>query len=235
MSSKRVGLPSLNSTSKKDALQPVKVQRYRAGKAPEGYVDPALESSDDEENEGKEPSARGSGGAGRSGGISMSIGSEPPKMAYQVLNVEQMTRERKLEQSQRKERGGAAVSEPLAAAAGDRRLARLQQMQMDSSRSRGDTRSRRARADSDEEEEVEEEKSEDEEDEEEAALLRRRAARARASKVQEEEEELWGQGEEEEEEEEQQAGRRGRSRREGDVSDVRLCMCKAVFREDMLT
>ena len=216
MSSKRVGLPSLNSTSKKDALQPVKVQRYRAGKAPEGYVDPALESSDEEDNEAKDTSARG----GRAGGISMSIGSEPPKMAYQVLNVEQMTRERQLEQSQRKDRGGAAGSEPLAAASSDRRLARLQQMQMDSQRSRGDTRSRRARADSDEEEEDEEEKSEDEDDEEEAALLRRKAARARASKVQEEEEELWGQGEEEEEEEEQQAGRKGRSRREGEVSDL---------------
>ncbi|KAF9570250.1 Microfibrillar-associated protein 1 [Mortierella alpina] len=217
MSSKRVGLPSLNSTSKKDALQPVKVQRYRAGKAPEGYVDPALESSDDEENETREPSARG----GRAGGISMSIGSEPPKMAYQVLNVEQMTRERQLEQSQRKERGGAAVAAvgSLAAATSDRRLARLQQMQMDSQRGRGDTRSRRARADSDEEEAEEEEKSEEEDDEEEAALLRRKAARARASRVQDEEEELWGQGEEEEEEEEQPSGRRGRSRREGEESE----------------
>ncbi|KAF9942452.1 hypothetical protein BGZ70_006139, partial [Mortierella alpina] len=159
MSSKRVGLPSLNSTSKKDALQPVKVQRYRAGKAPEGYVDPALESSDEEENEGRDPSS--ARGHGRAGGISMSIGSEPPKMAYQVLNVEQMTRERKLEQAQRKERGGAAAVEPLAtAAAGDRRLARLQQMQMGSQRSRGDTRSRRARAGSDDDEEEEDEEEE---------------------------------------------------------------------------
>ncbi|KAG0203965.1 Microfibrillar-associated protein 1 [Mortierella sp. GBA30] len=218
MSSKRAGLPSLNSSSKKEAPQPVKVQRYRAGKAPEGYVDPALESSDEEEGNDAITAARGGrGAAAGTGGISMSISSEPPKMAYQILNVEQMTRERQMEQSQRKGRAGGAQETPVAVATGgDRRLARLQAIQMEDRAGREDMRSRRRRGGSDNEDE-EEEKSEEDDDEEEAALRRRKAARAKAMR-EEEEEELWEQGEEEEEEE-QDSRRKGKARREGEESE----------------
>ncbi|KAF9081318.1 Microfibrillar-associated protein 1 [Mortierella sp. AD031] len=220
MSSKRAGLPSLNSgsassASKKGALQPVKVQRYRAGKAPEGYVDPALQSSDEDEDEaGQDGSAPGGRGGRGAGGIQMSIGAgqEERRAAYQVLNVEQMTRER---QQERLQKGGQVELDAAASAAGgDRRLARLQAMQMTDQRSRGDTRSRRARDDSDDAEEEGEDRGEsDEDDEEEAALRRRKAARAKAMREQEEEE-LWDQGEEEEEEEEEDARRRGHARAE---------------------
>ncbi|KAG0079951.1 Microfibrillar-associated protein 1, partial [Podila epicladia] len=82
MSSKRAGLPSLNSapSSSKKPLQPVKVQRYRAGQAPEGYIDPSLQSSDDEnQDDSQQHGLR----VGR-GGINMAIGEhapEEPKMA----------------------------------------------------------------------------------------------------------------------------------------------------------
>ncbi|KAF8943422.1 Microfibrillar-associated protein 1 [Haplosporangium gracile] len=210
MSSKRAGLPSLNSStssaSKKSALQPVKVQRYRAGKAPEGYVDPALQSSDeDEDDQDESPSARRAATNG-AGGIQLSIGAgqEERKAAYQVLNVEQMTRER---QQERAQRGGQPDMSAAAAAGGDRRLARLQAMQLSDQRSRGDTRSRRARAISDEDEGEQGTSQSSGDDEEEAALRRRKAARAKAMR-EEEEEELWGQGEEEEEEEEVEDSRR---------------------------
>ncbi|KAF9539673.1 Microfibrillar-associated protein 1 [Mortierella hygrophila] len=209
MSSKRAGLPSLNSggstASKKGALQPVKVQRYRAGKAPEGYVDPALQSSDEEENDHDEsPSARRTA-ANATGGIHMSIGvgQEERKGAYQVLNVEQMTRERQQERAQR----GGQPEMSAAAAGGDRRLARLQAMQSSDQRSRGDTRSRRTKDDSDEDEEEHEISENSGDDEEEAAVRRRKAVRAKALR-EEEEEELWGQGEEEDEEEEVEDSRR---------------------------
>lgn len=209
MSSKRAGLPSLNSAassaSKKGALQPVKVQRYRAGKAPEGYVDPALQSSDeDEDDQDESPSARRSA-ANAAGGIQLSFGSgqEERKSAYQVLNVEQMTRERQQERAQR----GGQPDLSAAAAGGDRRLARLQAMQLSDQRSRGDTRSRRARDGSDEDEEEQEKSESSGDDEEEAALRRRKAARVKAMR-EEEEEELWGQGEEEDEEEEVEDSRR---------------------------
>ncbi|KAK5801695.1 splicing factor, Prp19-binding domain-containing protein [Linnemannia elongata] len=209
MSSKRAGLPSLNSAassaSKKGALQPVKVQRYRAGKAPEGYVDPALQSSDeDEDDQDESPSARRSA-ANAAGGIQLSFGAgqEERKAAYQVLNVEQMTRERQQERAQR----GGQPDLSAAAAGGDRRLARLQAMQLSDQRSRGDTRSRRARDGSDEDEEEQEKSESSGDDEEEAALRRRKAARVKAMR-EEEEEELWGQGEEEDEEEEVEDSRR---------------------------
>ncbi|KAF9354180.1 Microfibrillar-associated protein 1 [Mortierella sp. NVP85] len=200
MSSKRAGLPSLNSTSKKEALQPVKVQRYRAGKAPEGYVDPALQSSDEDEDDSSTT-------ARRAGGIQVAAAqNEPPRMAYQVLNIERMTKERQMEKGQKA--GGSSSS--------DRRLARLEAMQVEDRRSRGDTRSRqRDASDDDEEDEAAED---EEEDEEEAALRRRKAARARAMREQEEEEELWGKGEEEEEEEEEDT-RKGKARREAEESE----------------
>jgi hypothetical protein len=138
------------------------------------------------------------------GGILLSIGAgqEERKTAYQVLNVEQMTKDRLLERAQK---GGQAAMN-ITDGGGDRRLARLQAMQLSDQRSRGDTRSRRARDDSDEEEEQGKSESSDEE-EEEAALRRRKAARAKALR-EEEEEELWGQGEEEEEEEDAEDSRR---------------------------
>lgn len=217
MSSKRAGLPSLNSAapsaSKKGALQPVKVQRYRAGKAPEGYVDPALQSSDEDEDNHDDSSSARRTGANAAGGIHLSIGAgqEERKTAYQVLNVEQMTKDRHLERAQK----GGQADMNTAAAGNDRRIARLQAMQLSDQRSRGDTRSRRARADSDEEKEQEiSESSED--DEEEAALRRRKAARAKAMR-EDEEEELWGQGEEEEEEEAEDPRRRGHA-------EVTICM-----------
>ncbi|KAI7820807.1 splicing factor, Prp19-binding domain-containing protein [Gamsiella multidivaricata] len=204
MASKRAGLPSLNSISRKEGLQPVKVQRYRAGKAPEGYVDPALESSDEEDEAGT--SARG----GRTG-INVAIAQEEkPRMAYQVLNIEKMTRERQAEKALR---GQSEVQGAAAAAVTDRRLARLQAMQMEDRRSRGDIRSRQR----DESDEDEEEEAEEDEDEEEDALRRRKAARARAMREQDEEEELWGKGEEEEEEGD--TGRRGKARRESEESE----------------
>ncbi|KAG0223740.1 splicing factor, Prp19-binding domain-containing protein [Mortierella sp. GBAus27b] len=203
MSSKRAGLPSLNSLSKKEAFQPVKVQRYRAGKAPEGYVDPAHESSDEDEDSSSTPKG------GAHGPVSQD---EPPRMAYQVLNVERMTIERQMEKAQK---AGSSRSDP--AASGDRRLARLQATMTEDRRSRGDTRSRR-HGGSDDEEEEEEEAQGEEDEEEEAALRRRKAARARAMRgEQEEEEELWGKGEEEDEEEEDT--RKSRTRREGEESE----------------
>ena len=205
MSSKRAGLPSLNSSSKKEALQPVKVQRYRAGRAPEGYVDPALESSDEDED-GSSTTAR------RAGGVQGAAAqNEPPRMAYQVLNIERMTKERQMEKGQKA--GGSSGH-----ASSDRRLARLEAMQVEDRRSRGDTRSRQ-RDDSDDDEDgaAEDEEEDEEEEEEEAALRRRKAARARAMREQEEEEELWGKGEEEEEEEEEEDTRKGKARREAEV------------------
>ncbi|KAF9161282.1 hypothetical protein BGX20_002156, partial [Mortierella sp. AD010] len=220
MSSKKAGLPSLNSINKKDGLQPVKVQRYRAGQAPEGYVDPALESSDEEEDEndvskGRDGRSKGAG----AGGINMSISQEDqqPRVAYKILNIERMTKERQME---KKSQSQSIPDIPVGGASGDRRLARLQAIQMEDRRSRGDVRSRRGRGGSDqdeekgEEEEEEEEKEEEEDDEEEAALRRRKAARARAMREEAEEEELWGHGEEEEDEED--AGRKDKSRRDGE-------------------
>ncbi|KAG0007369.1 hypothetical protein BGZ80_004733, partial [Entomortierella chlamydospora] len=220
MSSKKAGLPSLNSINKKDGLQPVKVQRYRAGQAPEGYVDPALESSDEEEDENDASKTRRDGrskGVGGATGGNMSISQEDqqPRVAYKILNIERMTKERQMEKKSQSQ----SIPDIPAGASGDRRLARLQAIQMEDRRSRGDVRSRRGRGGSDEDEEggEEEEKEEEEDDEEEAALRRRKAARARAMREEAEEEELWGQGEEEEEEEEEDgAGRKGKSRREGE-------------------
>ncbi|KAF9919974.1 Microfibrillar-associated protein 1 [Linnemannia zychae] len=209
MSSKKVGLPSLNSaassTSKKNAPQPVKVQRYRAGRVPEGYVDPALQSSDEDEADQDDATSgrRGAAGPATGGGIQLSIGveQEESRTAYKILNVEQMTKERELERAQKGEADHAA-------AGGDRRLARLQALQFSDHKSRGDTRSRGARADDDENESKDEEEAESSgDDEEEAALRRRKAARAKALRDQEEEE-LWGQGEEDEEEEEEDSRRR---------------------------
>ncbi|KAG0232718.1 Microfibrillar-associated protein 1 [Actinomortierella wolfii] len=198
MSSKRLGLPALTSASKNAPVQPVKVQRYRAGKVPEGYVDPALESSDEEDEQQPQLHARGKGG------IQLSIGEDDqPKLAYQVLNLDKMAQERRLEQQQQKKQTLPTDT------TGDRRLARLQAMQQQ----QGDRRSRRRRASSDEEEDKSAEDSEgDGTDEEEAALRRRQAARAR--RQEEEQEELWGKGEEEEEEEseEEDVKRRGRAR-----------------------
>ncbi|KAF9114767.1 Microfibrillar-associated protein 1 [Mortierella sp. AM989] len=209
MSSKRAGLPSLNSVNKKDGLKPVKVQRYRAGQAPEGYVDPALESSDEEENEGSTRDGR----SRTSGGINMSISqdSQQPRVAYQVLNVEKMTKERQMEKAHK---GGIS---DVGSSTGDRRLARLQAIQIEDRRGRGDTRSRRGRGGSDEDEE-EEDKEEEEDEEEEAALRRRKAARARAMREEAEEEEVWGQGEEEEEDDDD-ARRKGKSRHHGKDSE----------------
>lgn len=207
--SKRVGLPSLNSTSKKEGLQPVKVQRYRAGKAPEGYVDPALESSDEDDEGGSSKAT--AGGLRGAGGIQVSIGqNEAPKMAYQVLNVEKMTMERQREKAQKGSPSSGSRSDP---ASGDRRLARLEAMQTEDRRSRGDTRSRRRGGSDDEEEE---EDKEDDDQEEEAALMRRKAARARAMREQDEEGELWGKGEEDEDEDEEDA-RKNKARRGGEV------------------
>lgn len=228
MSSKRAGLPSLNSgtssASKKGALQPVKVQRYRAGKAPEGYVDPALQSSDEDEDDQDESSSARRAKSNAAGGIQLSIGTgqEERKAAYQVLNVEQMTRERLQERAQR----GSQPDMSVTAAGGDRRLARLQAMQLSDQRSRGDTRSRRARVDSGEDEEEQEKSESSGDDEEEAALRRRKAARAKAMR-EEEEEELWGQGEEDEEEEVEDSRRRGHA-------EVMRCLpdfCVRVFFE----
>ncbi|KAF9120384.1 Microfibrillar-associated protein 1 [Mortierella sp. 14UC] len=218
MSSKRAGLPSLNSaapsaTKKGGALQPVKVQRYRAGKAPEGYVDPALQSSEeDDENENDEATSTGRQGGRTAGGIQLSIttGQEDHRAAYQVLNVEQMTRERQQESTQRGGQVGlAAAAAAAAAAGGDRRLARLQAIQLTDQRNR-DARSRRTRDGNDQdqdEDEANKSASSGDDDEEEAALRRRRAARAKTMGEQEEEE-LWGQGEEEEEDEEEEDSRR---------------------------
>ncbi|KAI1316111.1 Microfibrillar-associated protein 1 [Mortierella claussenii] len=217
MSSKRVGLPSLNSSSKKEVLQPVKVQRYRAGQAPEGYVDPALESSDDEDDGNAASASAGTGARGgraRAGGINMSISQEDqPRAAYQVLNVEKMTREREMERSR------SGLPDP-SIIGGDRRLARLQAVQTEDRRSRGDTKSRRGRSGSDDELEEDKQTQDEEEDddEEEAALQRRKAARARAMREEAEQEELWGQGEEEEEEEED-TSRKSRARRDGEESE----------------
>ncbi|KAF9899015.1 hypothetical protein BX616_003359 [Lobosporangium transversale] len=208
MSSKRVALPSLNSTSKKDALKPVKVQRYRAGQVPEGYVDPALESSDDEE---EETAATGRGGLAKAGRINVSIAQdEQPRVAYQVLNVEQMTKQRQLER--------VTSSGTAASAEGDRRLARLQAIHLEDRRSRGDTKSRRRREDSDDSDEQDKDEAQgEEEDDEEAAARRREAARARAMRG-DDEQELWEQGEEEEEEEDH-ADRKSRAKRDGEESE----------------
>ncbi|KAF9164342.1 hypothetical protein DFQ26_001588 [Actinomortierella ambigua] len=200
MTSKRVGLPSATSSSSNASLQPVKVQRYRAGQVPEGYVDPALESSDEEDEEQQQlrGNARGRG----TGGIQLSIGEgDQPRQAYQVLNMDKMTQERRQEQSKQ--------SLPVDTT-GDRRLARLQALQQQ--QQQGDHRSRRRRASSDEEEESEDESDGGRSDEEEAALRRRQAARAR--RHEEEQEELWGHGEEEEEESnDEEEKRKSRSRR----------------------
>ncbi|KAF9969720.1 hypothetical protein BGZ73_007774 [Actinomortierella ambigua] len=203
MTSKRVGLPAATSSSKNAPLQPVKVQRYRAGQVPEGYVDPALESSDEEDEDQQNLRANARRGAG---GIQLSIGEgDQPRQAYQVLNVEKMAQERRQEQSKQ--------SLPIDTT-GDRRLARLQALQQQ--QQQGDRRGRRRRASSDEEEESEEESEGRHSDEEEAALRRRQAARAR--RQEEEQEELWGHGEEEEEEEEddEEEKRKSRSRRGGE-------------------
>ncbi|KAF9902794.1 Microfibrillar-associated protein 1 [Linnemannia zychae] len=214
MSSKRAGLPSLNSAAssaskKGGALQPVKVQRYRAGKAPEGYIDPALQSSDeDDENENDEATSTGRQGARAAGGIQLSIstGQEDHRAAYQVLNVDQMTRERQQENAQK---GGHAGLMTASAVGGDRRLARLQAMQLTNQRNRGDARSRYTRGGRDQDEEESDKAESSGDDEEEAALRRRKAARAKAMREQTEEE-LWGQGEEEDEEEED-SRRKGRA------------------------
>ncbi|KAF9425630.1 Microfibrillar-associated protein 1 [Podila epigama] len=209
MSSKRVGLPSLNSipSSSKKAPQPVKVQRYRAGQAPEGYVDPALESSDEEDQE--DVQHRGARG------IHMAIGGQPPeepKLAYQVLNVEKMILERQKEkEQQRKGSRGEEGEAPVL----DRRLQRLQAGQIEDRRSRGDTRSRRRRSDSDDEESEKEDEDEEMDDEEEASLRRRKALRARAMR-EEEEEELLGHEEEEEEEDQEEARKRNKARKGAD-------------------
>ncbi|KAF9188841.1 Microfibrillar-associated protein 1 [Haplosporangium sp. Z 767] len=215
MSSKRAGLPSLNALSKKEALQPVKVQRYRAGKAPEGYVDPALESSDEDEAQERSSATRQRAGPG---GISMSIATEEPRQAYQILNVDQMTKERQMERQAQKGGASSSSAADIAAASGDRRLARLQAMQLEDQdrRSRGDMRSRRGRGVSDEEAE-EQSEEEEEDEEEEVALRRRKAARAKAMREQDEEE-LWGQGEEEEEEV-QDSGRRAKARHDSEESE----------------
>ncbi|KAG0264361.1 Microfibrillar-associated protein 1 [Mortierella polycephala] len=215
MSSKRAGLPSLNALSKKEAFQPVKVQRYRAGKAPEGYVDPTLESSDEDEAQERSTSTRQRAGPG---GISMSITAEEPRQAYQILNVDQMTKERQMERQAQKGGASGSSTADIAAAGGDRRLARLQAMQLEDRdrRSRGDMRSRRGRGVSDEEAE-EQSEEEEEDDEEETALRRRKAARAKAM-TEQDEEELWGQGEEEEEED-QDSGKRAKARHDSEESE----------------
>ncbi|KAG0054300.1 Microfibrillar-associated protein 1 [Gryganskiella cystojenkinii] len=219
MSSKRAGLPSLNSSSgskKGDALQPVKVQRYRAGQAPEGYVDPALESSSDEDEQAEGGRRRNDAVSSRK--INVSIGDQESerRAAYQVINVERMTQERLREKAEQRQGGKGQQAVPVPTG-GDRRLARLQAVQTEDRRSRGDARSRR-RGDSDEEQEDEEE-DEEEEDEEEATLRRRKAARARALREEAEgEEELWGQGEEEDEEEEEHKRSRRRHDEESEGS-----------------
>jgi len=219
MSSKRAGLPSLNSASgsKKEALQPVKVQRYRAGQAPEGYVDPALESSSDEDDQDGNGRRRANEG-GVSRKINMSIGDQNAqperKTAYQIINVEKMAEERRREKAEQRQKGGDL---PVpAGGGGDRRLARLQAIQLQDRRGRGDAKSRR-RGGSESDEDQDEEDDNNEEDEEEAALRRRKAARARALREDAGgEEELWGQGEEEKEEDED--SKPSRSRRRGEVS-----------------
>ncbi|KAF8978562.1 Microfibrillar-associated protein 1 [Entomortierella lignicola] len=217
MTSKRVGLPSLNSVNKKEGLQPVKVQRYRAGQAPAGYVDPALESTDEEDEDGNEGSSSTRRDGRSRGQEQQQQQQEAPKMAYKILNIERMTKERQMEKKSQKG-DESSILDAAAVDPNDRRLARLQAIQMEDRRSRGDARSRRGRDGSDEEEE-EEEEQEDDDDEEEAALRRRKAARARAMREEEEGEELWGQGEEEEEEEDQDAKRKGKPRHDGKDSE----------------
>ncbi|KAG0011488.1 Microfibrillar-associated protein 1 [Podila clonocystis] len=218
MSSKRAGLPSLNSapSSSKKPLQPVKVQRYRAGQAPEGYVDPALQSSDDEnQDESQHYGIR----VGR-GGINMAIGGHPleePKMAYQILNVEEMTLERQIEKS-RQRNSGRAGSEDLPVVH-DRRLQRLQTIDIGDRRSRGDTRSRRRHGNSDMDDEQEDKPASDEDasDEEEALLRRRKALHARA--VREEEDLLGLEDEDDEDEDDEDSNRRNKDRRTGEESE----------------
>ncbi|KAG0015387.1 Microfibrillar-associated protein 1 [Podila clonocystis] len=218
MSSKRAGLPSLNSapSSSKKPLQPVKVQRYRAGQAPEGYVDPALQSSDDEnQDESQHYGIR----VGR-GGINMAIGGHPPeepKTAYQILNVEKMTLERQIEKS-RQRNSGRAGSENLPVVH-DRRLQRLQAIDIGDRRSRGDTRSRRrhGNSDMDDEEEDKPVSDEDTSDEEEASLRRRKALHARA--MQEEEELLGLEDEDDDGEDDEDSNRRNKDRRTGEESE----------------
>ncbi|KAG0332153.1 Microfibrillar-associated protein 1 [Podila horticola] len=218
MSSKRAGLPSLNSAPSlsKKPLQPVKVQRYRAGQAPEGYVDPALQSSDDEDqDESQQHGIR----VGR-GGINMAIGGHPPeepKLAYQILNVEKMTLERQMEKS-RQRKSGRASSEDLPAVH-DRRLQRLQAIDITDRRSRGDTRSRRRHdnSDGDGEEDDNPVSDKDMDDEEEASLRRRKALRARAMR-EEEEEELLGH-EDEDDDDNEDSNRRNKNRRTGEESE----------------
>ncbi|KAF9013639.1 Microfibrillar-associated protein 1 [Haplosporangium bisporale] len=221
MSSKRAGLPSLNSapSSSKKPLQPVKVQRYRAGQAPEGYVDPALQSSDDEDqDEAQQHGIR----AGR-GGINMAIGAHPPeepKMAYQILNVEKMTLERQMEKS-RQHTSGRAVSEDIPVAL-DRRLQRLQAIEIGDRRSRGDTRSRRRHDNSDEDSEENSPASDEDMDDEEEASRRRMALRARGMR-EEEEEELLGHEDEDDDEVDEvdndDSSRRTKARRAGEENE----------------
>lgn len=223
MSSKRAGLPSLNSapSSSKKPLQPVKVQRYRAGQAPEGYVDPALQSSDDEnQDDSQQHGVR----VGR-GGINMAIGGHPPeepKMAYQVLNVEKMTLERQVEKS-RQLKSGRAGSEDLPVVH-DRRLQRLQAIDIAGRRSRGDIRSRRQHGstDVDDEEEDKPVSDEDMDDEEEASLRRRKALSARAMRA--EDEELLGFEDEDDDDDDEDSNRRTKERRTGEV-------CYLIFSE----
>ncbi|KAF9297455.1 Microfibrillar-associated protein 1 [Mortierella antarctica] len=218
MSSKRAGLPSLNSapSSSKKPLQPVKVQRYRAGQAPEGYVDPALQSSDDEnQDDSQQHGVR----VGR-GGINMAIGGHPPeepKMAYQILNVEKMTLERQVEKS-RQLKSGRAGSEDLPVVH-DRRLQRLQAIDIAGRRSRGDIRSRRQHGSSDVDDEEEDKpvSDEDMDDEEEASLRRRKALSARAMRA--EDEELLGFEDEDDDDDDEDSNRRTKERRTGEESE----------------
>lgn len=149
----------------------------------------------------------------------MAIGGHPPeepKMAYQVLNVEKMTLERQMEKSQQYT-SGRAVSEDMPVAL-DRRLQRLQAIEIGDRRSRGDTRSRLRHGNSDEDGEKEDNPASDEDmdDEEEASLRRRKALRARDMRTGEEE--LLGHEDEDDDEiDDEDSRRRAKARRVGEV------------------